>query len=121
MCLQFDWCGFIPNAPSTMRKPPPASKEKVTMDDLMQSLPDLNKSIIVMAIIWELSQKQPNMVPLGQHQEKYFTEEEPQDMLRDFKEELRGIDAEIEKRNDTLVDLKYEYMQPRNIENSITI
>ncbi|XP_064408889.1 polyunsaturated fatty acid lipoxygenase ALOX12-like [Latimeria chalumnae] len=118
---QFDWYSFIPNTPSTMRKPPPASKEKVTMDDLMQSLPDLKKSAISMAITWHLSRKQPNMVPLGQHQQKYFTEEEPQDMLRLFKEELRRIDAEIEERNGILVDLKYEYMQPRNIENSITI
>ncbi|XP_064409114.1 polyunsaturated fatty acid lipoxygenase ALOX12-like isoform X2 [Latimeria chalumnae] len=118
---QFDWYGFVPNAPATMRKPPPASKEKVTMDDLMQSLPDLNKSTISMAITWHLSRKQPNMALLGEHQEKYFTEEKPQDMLRFFKEELQRIDAEIEERNGILVGLKYEYMQPRNIENSITI
>ncbi|XP_077057702.1 polyunsaturated fatty acid 5-lipoxygenase-like [Siphateles boraxobius] len=57
---QFDWYGYIPNSPSTMRKPPPEQKGKVDMDYIMESLPDHKRSCLVLGTVSALSQFQKN-------------------------------------------------------------
>ncbi|XP_016117306.1 arachidonate 5-lipoxygenase-like, partial [Sinocyclocheilus grahami] len=57
---QFDWYGWIPNGPSTMRKPPPQQKGQVDMKYIMESLPDRRSSSEVLGTVWALSQTQKN-------------------------------------------------------------
>lgn len=45
-----------------MRMPPPTNKEDVTMEMVMGSLPDIQKSCLQMTITWHLSRLQPDMV-----------------------------------------------------------
>uniref|UniRef100_A0A672LEP3 Arachidonate 5-lipoxygenase n=1 Tax=Sinocyclocheilus grahami TaxID=75366 RepID=A0A672LEP3_SINGR len=59
---QFDWYGWIPNGPSTMRKPPPQQKGQVDMKYIMESLPDRRSSSEVLGTVWALSQTQKNEV-----------------------------------------------------------
>ncbi|XP_049642419.1 polyunsaturated fatty acid lipoxygenase ALOX12-like [Suncus etruscus] len=117
---QLDWCSWVPNAPCTMRMPPPTTKEDVTMATIMGSLPDVQKSCIEMTILWHLGRRQPDMIPLGHHKEKYFTNPKPKAILCQFQSDLEILEREIEARNEQL-DLPYDYLKPSNIENSITI
>lgn len=59
-------------------------------------------------------------IPLGRHTEEYFTEEAAQAEIRKFNETLKEIEQKIEERNQSMA-LKYEYLKPSRIENSITI
>ncbi|KAM4824598.1 polyunsaturated fatty acid (12S)/(13S)-lipoxygenase, epidermal-type-like isoform X1 [Urocitellus parryii] len=116
---QLDWYSWIPNGPCTMRKPPPISKT-VTEKDIVDSLPDLHQARMQKTFIKFLGRRQPVMVALGQHKEKYFSGPGPQAVLQQFQEELAVMDREIKARNAGL-DLLYEYLQPSMVENSVTI
>uniref|UniRef100_A0A2K6E7H4 arachidonate 12-lipoxygenase n=1 Tax=Macaca nemestrina TaxID=9545 RepID=A0A2K6E7H4_MACNE len=116
---QLDWYSWIPNGPGTMRKPPPISKD-VTEKDIVDSLPNLHQAHMQKTVTDFLGRRQPVMVALGQHEEKYFSGPEPQAVLRQFREELAAMDKEIEVRN-AVLDLPYEYLRPSMVENSVTI
>ncbi|XP_035889055.1 polyunsaturated fatty acid lipoxygenase ALOX12-like isoform X1 [Phyllostomus discolor] len=117
---QLDWYAWVPNAPCTMRMPPPTTKEDVTMDTVMGSLPDVQKACLQMAITWHLGRRQPDMVPLGHHKEKYFSDSKAEAVLKQFQTDLENLEREITARNEQL-DLTYEYLKPSHIENSVTI
>ncbi|XP_049630641.1 polyunsaturated fatty acid lipoxygenase ALOX12-like [Suncus etruscus] len=117
---QLDWYSWVPNAPCTMRMPPPTTKEDITMATVMGSLPDIQQSCLQMTIVWHLGRRQPDMIPLGHHKEKYFTNPKPKAILCQFQSDLEILEREIEARNEQ-VDLPYDYLKPSNIENSITI
>ncbi|MBZ3870506.1 Arachidonate 12-lipoxygenase, epidermal-type [Sciurus carolinensis] len=114
-----DWYSWIPNGPCTMRKPPSISKD-VTEMDIVDSLPDLHQAHMQKTFIKFFGRRQPVMVALGQHREKYFSGPGPQAVLKQFQEELAVMDREIKVRNAGL-DLPYEYLQPSMVENSVTI
>ncbi|XP_043855258.1 LOW QUALITY PROTEIN: polyunsaturated fatty acid lipoxygenase ALOX15-like [Dromiciops gliroides] len=116
---QLDWYAWVPNAPCTMRMPPPSTKD-VTLEMVMATLPNVHQASLQMSLTWQLGRAQPNMVPLGQHKEEYFSGSEPQAMLSRFREELAILDKEITERNAKLA-LPYEYLQPSRVENSVTI
>ncbi|RXN30294.1 arachidonate 5-lipoxygenase-like protein [Labeo rohita] len=59
---QLDWYGWIPNGPSTMRKPPPQQKGQVDMKFIMESLPDHGSSREVLATVWSLTRTESNEV-----------------------------------------------------------
>ncbi|XP_012371718.1 arachidonate 12-lipoxygenase, epidermal-type-like [Octodon degus] len=116
---QLDWYSWVPNGPCTMRKPPPTSKD-VTEKDVLDSLPSLQQAHMQRTVTNFLGRRQPVMVSLGQHTEEYFSGLEPQEVLKQFREELTTMDKEIEDRNARL-DLPYDYLQPSKVENSVTI
>uniref|UniRef100_A0A8C5V3K7 Arachidonate 12-lipoxygenase, 12S type n=1 Tax=Microcebus murinus TaxID=30608 RepID=A0A8C5V3K7_MICMU len=117
---QLDWYAWVPNAPCTMRMPPPTTKEDVTMATVMGSLPDVRQACLQMTITWHLGRRQPDMVPLGHHKEKYFSGPKAKAVLKQFQTDLENLEKEIKARNEQ-VDLPYEYLMPSRIENSITI
>ncbi|XP_075416900.1 polyunsaturated fatty acid lipoxygenase ALOX12 [Tenrec ecaudatus] len=117
---QVDWYAWVPNAPCTMRMPPPTTKEGITMATVMGSLPDVQQACLQMTITWHLGRQQPDMVPLGHHKEKYFSSPEVEAVLKRFQTALKTLEKEIAARNEQ-VDLPYDYLKPGRIENSITI
>ncbi|XP_036307678.1 polyunsaturated fatty acid lipoxygenase ALOX12 [Pipistrellus kuhlii] len=117
---QLDWYAWVPNAPCTMRMPPPTTKEDVTMATVMGSLPNVQQACLQMTITWHLGRRQPDMVPLGHHKEKYFSGSKTKAVLDQFQADLENWEKEMTARNEQL-DLAYEYLKPSNIENSITI
>uniref|UniRef100_F6U3I6 Arachidonate 15-lipoxygenase n=1 Tax=Monodelphis domestica TaxID=13616 RepID=F6U3I6_MONDO len=116
---QLDWYAWVPNAPCTMRMPPPTTKD-VTLEMVMASLPNFHQASLQMSLTWQLGRAQPNMVPLGQHKEQYFSDSAALAVLKCFREELAVLDKEIKERNAKL-DLPYEYLLPSRVENSVTI
>ncbi|KAG8507139.1 Arachidonate 12-lipoxygenase, 12S-type, partial [Galemys pyrenaicus] len=117
---QLDWYTWVPNAPCSMRSPPPTTKEDVTMATVMGSLPNVQQSCLQMAITWHLGRRQPDMVPLGHHKQKYFSEVNVKTVLNQLHTDLENLEKEIISRNEHL-DIAYEYMKPSHIENSVTI
>uniref|UniRef100_A0A8C4S7A0 Arachidonate 12-lipoxygenase n=1 Tax=Erpetoichthys calabaricus TaxID=27687 RepID=A0A8C4S7A0_ERPCA len=107
---QYDWCSWVPNTPCTMRCPPPPQKGLATMDLIMNTLPGIPESCIQVAITWVLSREQPD----------HFTEKAVKHHIDKFQEALKKIEKSIDERNANR-QLKYEYLSPRKIENSVAI
>ncbi|XP_066219386.1 polyunsaturated fatty acid lipoxygenase ALOX15-like [Saccopteryx leptura] len=116
---QLDWYSWVPNAPCTMRQPPPTTKD-ATLETVMATLPNFHQASLQMSFTWQLGRRQPVMVALGQHEEEYFGGPEPKAVLNKFRKELAALDKEIEIRNAKL-DLPYEYLRPSLVENSVAI
>ncbi|KAM9501642.1 polyunsaturated fatty acid lipoxygenase ALOX15B-like [Clarias gariepinus] len=117
---QFDFCSWVFNTPCTMRQPPPTDKDSVTMELIMSTLPDINQSCIAVAVTYLLGKFPANPVSLGQYVEQYFTESPAQEMIENFKQNLKDIQEEILKEIEN-VKPQYLYLCPRYVENSIAI
>ncbi|XP_028725401.1 polyunsaturated fatty acid lipoxygenase ALOX15 [Peromyscus leucopus] len=116
---QLDWFYWVPNAPCTMRLPPPTTKD-ATMEKLMATLPNPHQSTLQINVIWLLGKRQAVMVPLGQHSEEHFQNPKAKAVLEKFREELVVLEKEIEIRNKSL-DIPYEYLRPSLVENSVAV
>ncbi|XP_069775997.1 arachidonate 12-lipoxygenase, 12S-type [Narcine bancroftii] len=117
---QYDWSCWVPNTPCTMREPPPTSKAVPSMEEIMDTLPDISQSAVQMAISWHLGRPLPKQISLGTFEEMYFIEPEAIKVQTAFQQELKEIEKRIEERNSGL-ELKYQYLQPSKIESSISI
>ncbi|XP_029310267.1 arachidonate 12-lipoxygenase, 12S-type [Cottoperca gobio] len=117
---QFDWCAWVPNTPCTMRHPHPKDKDAVTMEMIMDTLPDVSQSCMQMAITWHLGRAQPDAIPLGKYTEDHFIEGQAQELIDRFRTDLKKIESHIESENEGL-ELQYLFLLPSRIENSITI
>ncbi|XP_073716819.1 polyunsaturated fatty acid 5-lipoxygenase [Misgurnus anguillicaudatus] len=117
---QFDWHAWIPNSPSTMRKPPPQKKGKVDMKYIMKTLPDRGCSSEVLGTVWALSQFQKNERYLGMYPDMYFTEEAAKEAIKKFHQKLNEVTNSIKSRNKKLT-MGYSYLSPDKIPNSVAI
>ncbi|XP_063307068.1 hydroperoxide isomerase ALOXE3-like [Pelobates fuscus] len=118
---QFDFFSWLPNGPSSMRKPPPPVKGAATYQTLLDALPEVNTTTNAMAVEWLLSHEPEDKRPLGNFQNERFTEETPQAIIKEFQESLAGISKQIQERNSTIQGLTYLYLDPKNIESSVSI
>ncbi|KAJ8277035.1 hypothetical protein GJAV_G00070740 [Gymnothorax javanicus] len=116
---QYDTYAWMPNGPSTMRKPPPTNKD-VTESDIMDTLPGIGVTLETMKVTKFLSQVPNDFVPLGQYPEEVVGERYMTDAVYKFQKELKEIGEEIEKRSKSQ-EFPYEYLLPAGMENSITI
>uniref|UniRef100_A0A8C5JUG7 Arachidonate 15-lipoxygenase type B n=1 Tax=Junco hyemalis TaxID=40217 RepID=A0A8C5JUG7_JUNHY len=96
---QYDLGAFVPNAPSSMRHPPPSEKGRAFLQ------------VHVAVCLQRL---------LGQYPEEWFTEAEPRRLIRAFQGRLEEIRDRIEERNQQ-AELRYNYLNPLETENSISI
>ncbi|XP_077057650.1 polyunsaturated fatty acid 5-lipoxygenase-like isoform X2 [Siphateles boraxobius] len=117
---QFDWYGWIPNSPSTMRKPPPEQKGKVDMKYIMESLPDRGCSRKALGTAWALSRFQTNELFLGTYPDMCFTEQPVKEAIKTFRKELDEVTNIIKSRNEGLA-FDYCYLSPDKIPNSVAI
>ncbi|KAM4796290.1 polyunsaturated fatty acid lipoxygenase ALOX15B [Rhinophrynus dorsalis] len=117
---QFDFYAWMPNGPSTMRNPPPTTKGTTTYQMILDTLPAINTTAIAMATVSLLSSEPGERRPLGNYSEKLFTEEMPQRFIKDFQIKLAEISRHIKQRNKSL-NFTYPYMDPEQVENSVSI
>uniref|UniRef100_A0A8C1P349 Arachidonate 5-lipoxygenase n=1 Tax=Cyprinus carpio TaxID=7962 RepID=A0A8C1P349_CYPCA len=117
---QFDWYGWIPNSPSTMRKPPPQQKGQVDLKYIMESLPDRECSSKVLGTVWSLTRTQENELYLGTYPDMYFTEQPVKEAIKTFRHKLDEVTNIIKSRNEKLT-LGYCYLSPDKIPNSVAI
>ncbi|XP_061545260.1 polyunsaturated fatty acid 5-lipoxygenase-like [Phycodurus eques] len=117
---QYDWYSWIPNAPSTMRKPPPTQKGLANITLIMDSLPDRGRSSWHLGAVWALSQYQKNELYLGTYPDEYFLEKPVKASMEKFKKDLAEISSDIKTRNQGQ-RLPYYNMLPDKIPNSVAI
>ncbi|XP_029297614.1 hydroperoxide isomerase ALOXE3-like [Cottoperca gobio] len=117
---QYDYGGWMPNAPSTLKLPPPTTKGTTSEATMLETLPDQGTTAKGMAAIWLLSHPSSDYVPLGQYLENHFGEKTPCQLIRVFQLELEVLSANINLRNVNL-EVPYTYMDPKAIENSVAI
>ncbi|XP_041831839.1 hydroperoxide isomerase ALOXE3-like isoform X2 [Melanotaenia boesemani] len=117
---QFDYHSWMPNGSIMMRKPPPATKGQSSMKTLLEVLPNVGDTVKFATMTWMLSTKYTDMVPLGTYPEELFDEPVPKQMIKEFKAELFYLSEEIAARNSKL-EVPYPYLDPAQIENSVTI
>ncbi|XP_008427822.1 polyunsaturated fatty acid 5-lipoxygenase [Poecilia reticulata] len=117
---QYDWCSWIPNAPSTMRKPPPKEKGQIDVKTIIESLPDRGRSSWHLGAVWALSQYQENELYLGMYPDEHFIEKPVKDAMGKFRKELAEITRSIKRRNEEK-KLPYYNMSPDKIPNSVAV
>ncbi|XP_061094960.1 polyunsaturated fatty acid 5-lipoxygenase-like [Conger conger] len=119
---QYDIYAWMPNGPTTMRKPPPKDK-KVTEKDIMDTLPDITTTLEAMKVARFLSQVPKDFVPLGNYPEEVANESYMRGPLREFQKTLTEIGTKIRERSTQESEREFpsEYLDPAGMENSITI
>ncbi|XP_007176369.1 polyunsaturated fatty acid 5-lipoxygenase isoform X3 [Balaenoptera acutorostrata] len=117
---QYDWCSWIPNAPPTMRAPPPTVKGMVTIEQIVDMLPDRGRSCWHLGAVWALSQFQDNELFLGMYPEEHFIETPVKEAMARFRKNLDAIVSVIAERNKNK-KLPYYYLSPDRIPNSVAI
>ncbi|XP_041438808.1 hydroperoxide isomerase ALOXE3 [Xenopus laevis] len=117
---QFDFYAWMPNAPSTMRKPPPTAKGTTTYQSILETLPAINTTATAMVTVSLLSKEPLDQRPLGRYKNKSFVEDVPKKYIEQFKEKLSEISQQIKQRNKTK-KLTYHYLDPEAVECSVSI
>ncbi|XP_035985630.1 hydroperoxide isomerase ALOXE3 [Fundulus heteroclitus] len=117
---QFDFGGWMPNMPSTMQCPPPTEKGKATEDKIMAALPNKYTTRRAIDTLFLLTQTYSDAVKLGDYPEEHFTEEKPRELIKKFQQDLTKLSEKIKERNKNL-PVPYEYLDPENVQNSVTI
>nr|XP_040035094.1 polyunsaturated fatty acid 5-lipoxygenase isoform X1 [Gasterosteus aculeatus aculeatus] len=117
---QYDWCSWIPNAPSTMRRPPPTQKGLANVNLIIESLPDRGRSSWHLGAVWALSQYQEGELYLGMYPDEHFIEKPVKAAMEKFSKQLAEISGSIKLRNDGK-KLPYYNMSPDKIPNSVAV
>ncbi|XP_060112479.1 polyunsaturated fatty acid lipoxygenase ALOX15B-like [Heteronotia binoei] len=117
---QYGHGAWMPNFPSSMRKPPPRSKGTTHLENYLETLPNINATCQIIGTLFLLSSPSGDSIALGDYPNELFTEEEPQQFIQDFQDCLNRISKKIEKRNSSL-PISYHYLNPPEIENSVAI
>ncbi|XP_074980190.1 hydroperoxide isomerase ALOXE3 isoform X1 [Caretta caretta] len=99
---RFELAVFMPNYPSSMRKPPPQNKAKVTLKEFLDTIPEMNTTSLILSVLWVLRNEDRDMRPLGTYPEEHFTEHGPKQLMAAFQDRLAEISREIEERNQSL-------------------
>uniref|UniRef100_A0A8C3E8E5 Uncharacterized protein n=1 Tax=Corvus moneduloides TaxID=1196302 RepID=A0A8C3E8E5_CORMO len=117
---QYDLGAFVPNAPSSMRHPPPCEKGRAFLQHFLDTIPEVATTANILVALILLSSQLKDRRLLGQYPEEWFTEAEPRRLIRAFQGQLEEIRDRIEERNH-LAELRYNYLNPLETENSISI
>ncbi|XP_073349122.1 hydroperoxide isomerase ALOXE3-like [Pagrus major] len=116
---QFDY-SWAPNGSLLLREPPPTTKGLSSMKTILETLPNVGETVTFSSVGWVLSEKYTDVVLLGTYPDERFDEPAPKQMIKDFQAELSCLSEAITRRNSQL-EVPYTYLNPNQIENSITI
>uniref|UniRef100_A0A6I8Q500 Lipoxygenase domain-containing protein n=1 Tax=Xenopus tropicalis TaxID=8364 RepID=A0A6I8Q500_XENTR len=120
LILQYDIYSWMPNGPSSLRKPPPTTRGTATHQSILETLPAVNVTAKSVAAVHLLSTEPMDRRPLGTYPDEHFTEEMPKIFIKEFQEKLAEISKDVKERNQSK-RLKYHYLDPEVIENSVSI
>uniref|UniRef100_A0A8C5PQ97 Uncharacterized protein n=1 Tax=Leptobrachium leishanense TaxID=445787 RepID=A0A8C5PQ97_9ANUR len=117
---QFDFYSWMPNAPSSLRQPPPTKKGVTTFQSILDALPEMNTTALAMVTVWLLRKEPEDKKPLGDYKNSYFLEETPLKFSQAFQNRMAEISKDIQQRNKSM-NLTYLYLDPKVIECSVSI
>ncbi|XP_046331731.1 polyunsaturated fatty acid 5-lipoxygenase-like [Haliotis rufescens] len=115
---QYDYYGFPPLYALTLEGQPPSDKTPRTEADILNVLPDKERTFDAMIVTKILSQKGVNS--LGDFEVQYVFDPKATEIVEKFRKDLASIGTSISTRNRSL-DMPYEYLHPDSIPNSISI
>uniref|UniRef100_A0A3Q2T0S1 Arachidonate 15-lipoxygenase B n=1 Tax=Fundulus heteroclitus TaxID=8078 RepID=A0A3Q2T0S1_FUNHE len=116
---QYDFIGWMPNTPVSLERPPPSRKGEATEATMLDTFPSIDVTVHGMATVWLLS-KQSSDSFLGNYPEQRFTDDVPLEKIKTFKEQLKKLHLQIQERNKHL-ELPYTYLDPKVVENSVSV
>jgi arachidonate 15-lipoxygenase len=116
---QYDYFAFVPNSPGSAYARPLPSAQSTGVTDLREILPPQDKSLEQTHLMWQLSKYRYDK--LGTYE--FVTFPPPySDVVLDFRKALEDIEEVIQTRNETRPGpLRYPYLLPSNIINSISV
>ncbi|KAL7854307.1 hypothetical protein AOLI_G00211510 [Acnodon oligacanthus] len=117
---QFNFGGWMPNFPSSLRLPPPTKKGEARKKTIFETLPDVNTTVYILAVLYLLSKQSSDRRQLGQYTEELFGDEDARNEIRAFRKALQEFEEKIKKRNEGL-KLPYLYLQPTHVDNSVDL
>ncbi|XP_053170260.1 polyunsaturated fatty acid lipoxygenase ALOX15B-like [Scomber japonicus] len=117
---QFDYGGWMPNAPRSLQQRPPTRKGTTSKATMLQTFPNISTTVHGMAAAWLLSRQYSDFIPLGHYSEEHFTEEIPHKWICGFQEDLKSLSKDIKERNKKLT-IPYTYLDPEKVENSVAL
>jgi arachidonate 5-lipoxygenase len=121
---QYEHLGFIPNAPASMRVPPPTTApSKISEREWMAALPDYKETFRQIAVSFSLSRlvdDEEYLLPEQGWYESYFVDDEANQIILNFHRALRGIKTNIENRNKDRLH-PYKWLIPSQVPTSISI
>lgn len=108
---------YAPAMPLAGYTPAPATQEGSSVGDYLKLLPPLDIAELQMEVLYLLGSVY--FTKLGDYGDNYFAEPAIQGFLKQFQQDLLGIEAEINQRNKTRTP--YEFLLPSKIPQSINI
>ena len=113
---QFDYFGYVPNAPlAAYTQPDVSASLKEMLPNPSQDLAQMELTFALSGIIWSR---------LGSNEIIQFVDQGDRAVLHQFQADLQTIEAEIQSRNrerDRNTGIDYPYLLPSRIPNSINI
>ncbi|XP_075193819.1 polyunsaturated fatty acid lipoxygenase ALOX15B-like isoform X2 [Anomaloglossus baeobatrachus] len=117
---QSDFYTWMPNGPTTMKRPPLSAKGVTTLQTILDSLPDVNTTTRAQITVKGLSKEPKDQRRLGSYPDVHFIEETPQKFIQKFQEKLAEISEIINEKNQSR-RLSYLYLDPKMTENAVSI
>ncbi|XP_068433628.1 hydroperoxide isomerase ALOXE3-like [Clinocottus analis] len=117
---QFDYFSWAPNASLLLRKPPPTTKGQSSMETILETLPNVGETVKFGASTFIITETYSDRVPIGAYPNERFHEPAIKQMMKEFQAELSYLSEAISARNLQL-EIPYSYLDPTQIENSVTI
>eukprot|EP00118_Oscarella_pearsei_P020634 m.224919 g.224919 ORF g.224919 m.224919 type:complete len:1044 (+) comp40007_c1_seq1:153-3284(+) len=116
---QYDYYSYYPNAPMTMRKPPP-TKKGVKMKTIIETLGGTNEVSMQLLTVWLLATKSSDEIYLGEFPETHFVDHDAVAVIAHFQGKLKEIEEQINERNRGL-EVPYTYLKPSEVPKSIAV
>jgi len=117
---QFDTYKFVPNAPLGLRKGPMKNTQRVTMQDILDTLPDGKTAALAPILGAALSRYMDDEIFVGEFPLELFGDQAIRGMQAKFRQDLEVIDIEIKQRNKS-APFPYTLLLPENITETIGI